>query len=230
MLKKSLLLLIPVTLIACDRSPEIKTVVVPKPSIIEAENTSTSPTAGAPLPLGHPPMMGPADAIPAKPDASGPYTMLGAIVPVDGNAWFYKMSGPADQIAPLEESVINFLKSTRYEDGKPVLSPLPDQWKEGSGNAMRFATLLIPHGENTFELAISTLSLNGPWDEYSLLNINRWRTQLGLSEVTQADLFSENENEVVEDIQTPAGEARYVRLTGPKNPNASGMSAPFMNR
>lgn len=222
-------LVIPCVMMACDRSPVIKTQKVPKEEMIVSGNQAAPDALPAAHPDITPPFMSGKPAA-STPDSAGPFTMIGAIIPVGEMAWFYKLSGPADQVAPLEESILNFLKATKYVDGKPDLSSVPDAWTTGPGNSMRFATLRIPHDDKSFDLAISTLSLNGSWDEYSLININRWRQQLGLPEVKLSELITDNESEVVEEIETPAGKGRYVRLTGPKNPNASGMSAPFMGR
>jgi len=134
--------------------------------------------------------------------------MLGAIVLVGRAGWFFKLTGAKEQIAPLSEPFLTFVKSIRFE-GSP-LEPkwiVPPGWKELPGNEFRFATLEIPaesgttgnrasgnraSGNRALELTVSTLELGDTSEqEYVLANINRWRGQLGLGELQASDLASE---------------------------------------
>jgi hypothetical protein len=129
--------------------------------------------------------------------------MLGAIVIVERAGWFFKLTGGRPQIEPLVQPFESFVKSVRFEGSPPEPKWIvPPGWKELPGNEFRFATLEIPadggaagnstSGNKALELTVTTLELGDTSEqEYLLANINRWRGQLGLSELSATDLANE---------------------------------------
>ena len=93
---------------------------------------------------------------------------------------------------------------------------LPDRWLEQPGSGLRFATI------NTGQpgLDVSIISLAAPQE--ILANVNRWRGQLQLADIGEADM-SEN----VEEITVGGVKASYVDITGKMAAGGTGMSPPF---
>lgn len=117
---------------------------------------------------------------------------LGAMVPQGEQTWFIKLSGPIEATRSQIESFLSFVKSLRFADGRPNWD-LPPGWTaapnpEGKG---RFATLAIDAGAGKLEATVTSLP-TPPKDleSYLLMNVNRWRTQLGQREFT-AEEFGE---------------------------------------
>jgi hypothetical protein len=116
--------------------------------------------------------------------------MLVAIVPHGNDATFFKLTGPIEQVDSITGDVKNFVESLTVADGGAPTWKLPDGWREEAGNEFRRATILVPAGNTTLELAVSQL----PWqqnDDYLLSNINRWRGQMQLSPI-QADQLAQS--------------------------------------
>ncbi len=127
--------------------------------------------------------------------------MLGAIVLVDKAGWFFKLTGDKAHVAPLAEPFISFVKDLKFE-GSPSQPKwqVPAGWKERPGNEFRFATLEIPSDGKVLELTVSTLEMAEVNEQdYLLANINRWRGQLGLSDLRASDLATETISSKVDD-------------------------------
>jgi hypothetical protein len=97
-------------------------------------------------------------------------------------AWFFKMLGPAEQVAGRVGEFDDFLETVRFQsDGRPEWEA-PDGWTEEAGDSIRFATLVIAEADPPLEVAVTALPSPDPGsDEYLLVNVNRWRGQVGLS-------------------------------------------------
>lgn len=120
--------------------------------------------------------------------------ILGGILPLRGETWFFKFSAPAQVLREHYESFIEFLR-------KVVISPLsnslagaageevrpvpkldyttPDGWEPSRGSAMRAASFLIAGtrgGEADFAVIPFPGDVGSP-----LENVNRWRKQLRLA-------------------------------------------------
>ena len=100
--------------------------------------------------------------------------------------WFFKLNGPLEQVNAAQQQWQTFFDSIKFEDKQPKWDE-PEAWSKAGPKPMRFATLLID-GEDEkskpLELAVSSL---GPGQDM-LLNVNRWRGQLGLGKFTQDEL------------------------------------------
>lgn len=151
--------------------------------------------------------------------------MLGAIIPNDKEAWFFKLQGPDEEIAKLESDFLAFTKSVKIKD-KKVEWTAPETWKKGEAGQFRFATYLIPHGkEKPFELAVSRLDApQGVDDAYLQANISRWRGQLSLDPIEKGDVSA-----VTTKIEVDGGHALMVNFVGEASRSSSmGMpGAPF---
>ncbi|WP_339728952.1 hypothetical protein [uncultured Gimesia sp.] len=113
--------------------------------------------------------------------------MLAAILPDSPQYWFFKMTGAPEQVQAEFEPFVQFLKSVSLKDGKPEWK-VPENWEQLPGNSMRFATLKVKGSDPAVELSVMPLPANSDLNEALLSNINRWRDQVGLGNITEAQL------------------------------------------
>ena len=122
----------------------------------------------------------PGDAQAAK---TGPDRLLGAIVPHTDRVWFFKLVGPKDAVAAVKDDFNSVVGSLRFAAADKPEWTLPKTWKQEPGGEMRFATLRIEDA-TPLEVSVSSLPRGQETDAfYSIVNINRWRGQLGLKPI-----------------------------------------------
>ncbi|MGE0605997.1 MAG: hypothetical protein AB7O62_02645 [Pirellulales bacterium] len=154
----------------------------------------------------------PASAVPPKttppPAAAKPARMLGAIIPQGSATWFFKLTGPPDEVAQNREKFDSLLASLSFTDGEPVWK-LPDGWQQLPGDGFRFATLKVADAGG-IDISVSSLASGegGDATEYALLNINRWRGQLGQQPATPEQLADASQN--IAERRTVAGAEAYI--------------------
>jgi hypothetical protein len=138
--------------------------------------------------------------------------------------WFFKVTGPAEQVAETEDQWKELFKSVKFTDGEPSWD-MPENWSTAGPKPMRHATLIIGDTEPPLELAISRL---GPGQDL-LLNVNRWRGQIHLKPSTTEELESQ-----IQKLESAAG--KYLLFdavgtgSGQMRPPFAGGAAPFANR
>ena len=133
----------------------------------------------------------------------------------DAKAWFFKLNGPADAVGDRVMQFAELIRSVTLQSGEPVFD-LPPGWERQSGNAMRYATLVIPDTDPALEVAVSSLPYAAEMgDQYELANLNRWRGQLGLDALQGADWRTQAEDHK-ELLEFPSQEGRIllVHLVG----------------
>ncbi len=142
------------------------------------------------------------------PDGRPQQRMLAAMVPDGDVVWTFKMSGPAELIAPQKGAFDAVVKSVQFGaavnpqtasatppptptpapgDGQAFQIPgiasytLPEGWRiDPRPRQMREATLIVPGtGNETGEIVVSRLSVNSLAD--LMPNLNRWRGQVHLT-------------------------------------------------
>ena len=155
----------------------------------------------------------------AKPQASeATDQMLVAVVPHGEEATFFKLTGPIGQVERVSADMKKFIESLRVTGDEPPTWKLPDGWREEAGNEFRRATILVPAGDSTLELAVTQFSWQSS-DAYLLENINRWRGQMELPPVGPAQL-----EEAHEWIKLGETQAIWLDLKGR---SSGGGMAPF---
>jgi len=136
-----------------------------------------------------------------------PMRLLGAIVPHGERTWFFKLLGPAPVVGEQKETFDRFLTTVKFNDtgDRPITWTVPEGWSEEQpGGQMRYATLRSD--KDHLELTVTSLGREGG---AVLPNVNRWRGQIGLPSVTEAELPSFSRE------LTVAGEkATVIDLTG----------------
>jgi hypothetical protein len=181
--------------VGCGQREEIRRYQVAKQRAEAGENSAVGPigqmaAAGTP----HGPVGG---------------RMLGAIVPRGDRAWFFKAVGPVDQMADYLDEFRAFVRSIRFAGEEPALD-LPAGWRRQSASGMRFATIEFGPEEDPIELSVIALAIpDGEVDQCVVLNVNRWRQQMGLEPQSAAELA-----EQTEEIPVDGATAFLVDLTG----------------
>ncbi len=141
------------------------------------------------------------------------FRMLGAIVPRTGMLWFFKVSGPDEAVQAHAAEFAAFIDSLKFEDDKPVWT-LPAGWRQEPGDAMRFATMLLGSREEPLELSVSKFDRKegDNLDEALLHNVNRWRSQMGLSSIDPEQL-----KDVAPRKESHGVVSYRVEMTGPRS-------------
>jgi hypothetical protein len=139
------------------------------------------------------------------------WRILGAVVPVPGATWFFKLAAPADRIDPVKPEVLSFFQKLRVEDGQ-LRWTVPPGWTEERGNAQREATLRFGDREPKLEISIVRFQGDGGG---MLANLNRWRDQLGLEKVGAAELSA-----LATKLDAASTEVWVADMSGPQRPGA----------
>ena len=144
--------------------------------------------------------------------------MIVALALRDDASWFFKLNGPVSRIDETEDQWRPFLEKISFdESGKPKWD-LPEGWTTAGPKPMRFATLVVESENPTVEIAVSSLSAG----QDLLLNVNRWRGQLGLDPTTEAGL-----KDSLTTIQAGDQELKLFDATGKMS---GGMMPPFAKK
>jgi hypothetical protein len=143
----------------------------------------------------------------------GEQLLLGAIVPYQGQGWFFKAVGPPAALEPEYGRFRQFISSLHFTDGQKPAAPswtLPDGWVEEPGSGMRYATLRFGSADSPVELTVIGLPAPDAADEaYALANVNRWREQLKLTSIDAKKLAAQ-----AEVIPLDGAEAILVQFRG----------------
>lgn len=153
-----------------------------------------------------------------NPGSGDPMRVLGAIQNRDGIAWFFKLSGDSELVASQKPALIEFMKSVQFQapdlsalppshppigdmampgtaaptdpinrDGQPRWA-VPSGWQETAGGQFLVAKFLIT-GEGGSQAAVNVSASAGDGGGLAA-NVNRWRRQIGLSEVAESEIAS----------------------------------------
>jgi hypothetical protein len=116
-----------------------------------------------------------------------PVRFLGAILPDKDRIWFLKLVGPEAAVTPLQEKFEEFVKSIRFtgQAEPPVTWKLPEGWEQRPGMGFRYATIKIPSEPEPVELVVSPLGKEAASVKE---NVDRWRREIQLGPIDQADL------------------------------------------
>ena len=173
----------------------------------------------------------------ANPGSGEKTRILAAITRRDGVAWFFKMTGDDGLVAQQKPAFIEFLKSVSFPAATaqaqlpPSHPPIdagsmagqaglaassaqfkpnweaPSGWKEVPGGQFLVAKFVLPGGG---DMPTAVNVSKSPGDGGGLLaNFNRWRGQLGLTPVAEADLAKE-----LQSLDLPGGKATLADIAG----------------
>jgi hypothetical protein len=162
--------------------------------------------------------------------------ILGVIQHRDDAVWFFKMTGDADLVEQQKPAFVAFLKSVSFttaaapaglpashppvgdmgtlmaptatisSEGKPNWQ-VPAGWQEVSGGQFLVAKFMLT-GDSSATGAVNVSS--SPGEGGGLVgNVNRWRGQLGLAPLSEAEV-----NKSVTPIDVQGGKASLVDMSG----------------
>lgn len=154
--------------------------------------------------------------------------MLVGVLTRGATSWFFKMAGEDSQVVEQKPAFVEFLKSVNFEapsrttptttaapataasaggnDGKPAWT-VPEGWQEIPGGQFLVAKFVVTGDGNTrADVNVSMSSGDGGG---LVPNVNRWRAQLGLSQVPGAEILNS-----VRKVQAGGSELSYVELSG----------------
>jgi len=133
---------------------------------------------------------------------NGPLMMVTAMVHHPDGSWFYKLAGEPSVVEAKKAEFIEFLKSIQVKatpqvaDQAPAAEAqesaakfnwsVPAEWKEVPPGQMQVARFSVP-GKNNEKAEVFVSVFPGDTGG-RLLNVNRWRKQIGLPPVTEGDL------------------------------------------
>jgi hypothetical protein len=155
-----------------------------------------------------------------KPAGAQPLRMITAIFPQQDRTWFFKVSGPPEEVEKHKPEFERFIQSVRFtkKGDPPITWTAPEGWQREAPSALRVATFRFGSKDNPLELSVTPLGREAG----SLLdNVNRWRGQLGLNKIDEAEL-----NKMVREMVVDGVKAMVVDLTGTGSAKGR-MNAPF---
>jgi len=164
--------------------------------------------------------------------------ILVAVARREGVAWFFKMTGDDEVVTQQKPALIEFLKSVTFEagggqtelppshppvsgsellsaqappaalssEGKPSWQ-VPSQWKEVTGGPFLLAKFSV-EGSETPPTSVN-VSMSAGEGGGLLMNVNRWRGQLGLSPLSEAEITKE-----LTAVETPGGKTMMLDVMG----------------
>ena len=140
-------------------------------------------------------------------EQSGESTRILAVIQHrEGTAWFFKMTGDSQLVAQEKPAFVEFLKSVQFGGGAAAGGPkwdAPADWKEVPGGQFLVAKFTIA-GDGQASVNVSTSAGDGGG---LAANVNRWRKQIGLGELTG--------DEVTQSVKT-MGPVTFVEMRGQK--------------
>ena len=140
-------------------------------------------------------------------------SILAAIIPVDGETWFFKLDSPTIALETARPGFMDFLKSIEIGSAAAAEMPAidlrpPAGWEKQEPAPPRFATYRIPAtGSDGIDGDVSVVPLPGEGGS-NLENINLWRAQLRLPPVEKAD-----DPALGETTPSPNGPITLVHMT-----------------
>ena len=154
--------------------------------------------------------------------------MLGAVVPHDGSAWFFKLVGEPATVEQQAASFRGLVKSVKFDTaGKPSWE-MPAGWEQRiTPESITYATL--NHVETGLKATVTSLPFTSEataesWRGYVEQNINRWREQVSLPKQPWAQLGDYLEE--LPELSQGSSTAYFVSLLG-RGSGSAGMG-PFM--
>jgi len=155
--------------------------------------------------------------------------VLGAMLNRDGTAWFFKMTGPDSFVQTQRGAFLEFLKSVEFQsgamagvmpgapamtqaggpassEGKPTWS-VPAGWKEAAAGQFLVAKFIVA-GDGGAQAAVN-VSMSAGEGGGLVGNVNRWRKQLGLD-----DLSADEITKAVTSVEVSGGKAMFVEVAG----------------
>jgi hypothetical protein len=124
-----------------------------------------------------------------------PVEIVTAMVHRPDGSWFYKLAGDSSVVKSEKATFLDFIKSVRIQEAAPIASAahaeeqtqdfhwtVPSDWKVAAHNQFQVARFSLPGKAEVF-ISVFPTDTGG-----TLANVNRWRGQIKLPDVTKNDL------------------------------------------
>jgi hypothetical protein len=122
-----------------------------------------------------------------SPASAGPRRILGAVIPTESGCYFLKATDSPDRLQPLVSDFYNIVAEFTIDPstGRPSMK-LPAGWVMNPRNDIAMAEFVSPAATGGAKFTVTMLAMPQPseWQDYLLSNINRWRGQLKLPDIT----------------------------------------------
>jgi hypothetical protein len=169
------------TQIACEPTPQVR---------VYETSKSESTFVSGPLSLSAPERT--SVKAPKSDSTSGTRRILGAIIPADQGCYFLKATDSPDRLEPLMADLQAIVENFAIDPqtGRPS-NPLPEGWIINPRNDIAIAELISPEATGKIKFTVTALAMppSQDWQGYLLSNVNRWRGQLKLQELTAETLL-----------------------------------------
>jgi hypothetical protein len=122
--------------------------------------------------------------------------LLGIILPHGKEMWFYKLLGPEKGVKDHADEFAKFAASSKFTDkeAEPLTwADVPKGWERQPGKGMRYASFQLGTKEEPLELTVIRLPQEG---NDVVLNVSRWRQQIGLGSVHKEEQLKEMPKQV----------------------------------
>ncbi len=116
------------------------------------------------------------------------------------------MAAPRSSPAPSERQIVAEASAAKSPADPGFTYEKPEAWKEGRLGPMRKLAFVVGEGEEQAEITVTTLASGG---SAVLPNVNRWRAQLGLPEISADELTA-----TIQQIEVGGTTSDYVELVG----------------
>ena len=171
-----------------------------------------------------------------NPSGGGAARILATVLHRGGTAWFFKMTGDDAVVEQQKPAFVEFLKSVQFAAADMAAMPashppvdgmgmppamagdagpvgdhpaweVPAGWRQGSAGQFLVAKFIVA-GDGGAQAAVNVSSSAGDGGGLAA-NVNRWRKQLGLPEVSEQGV-----NQSAAPMDTAGGKATMVELSG----------------
>ena len=130
---------------------------------------------------------------PKTDSTAGTRRILGAIIPADQGCYFLKATDSPERLEPLMADLQAIVENFAIDPqtGRPS-NPLPEGWIINPRNDIAIAELISPEATGKIKFTVTALAMppSQDWQGYLLSNVNRWRGQLKLQDLTAETLIS----------------------------------------
>jgi hypothetical protein len=160
--------------------------------------------------------------VPRSEAAKRELRMLAAILPHGERTWYFKLTGPAQEVGVHKDEFRKFVESSRFSDNsnQPLIwDNIPESWQREPTSGPRYATFQVDPNQPSIELTVTSL---GRESGSVLDNVQRWRGQLGLPPIAPDEL-----SKLVETAKVADMTAQFVDMTGTGSLRNTMQTPPF---
>lgn len=170
----------------CGQPPEVRVYDGPKSDTVFVSGPNAS--SGTPTAFG-------GSSSSSSPSPMGVVRrILGAVIPTESGCYFLKATDTPERLQPLISDFYTIVTEFAIDPstGRPNMT-LPTGWVMNPRNDIAMAEFVSPAASGSAKFTVTMLAMPpaAEWESYLLSNINRWRGQLKLPEITVEEIERE---------------------------------------